>query len=119
MCAARTSGSGGKLTTEDKLRYRRNAAVCCKVIGEAVDSIYEMLGANGIVGAGAPIAVGAAFTNSYTQNGNVAVAFFGDGATNIGAFHEAANMACALHLPIDKPIPLTELRALIKAKTSL
>ncbi len=32
--------------------------------------------------------------------GNVAVAFFGDGATNIGAFHEAANMACALHLPI-------------------
>ena len=40
--------AGGKLTTEDKLRYRRNAAVCCKVIGEAVDSIYEMLGANGI-----------------------------------------------------------------------
>src|SRR3954452_6405610 len=59
-----------------------------------------MLGANGIVGAGAPIAVGAAFTNRYKDNGRVAVAFFGDGATNIGAFHEAANMACALHLPV-------------------
>jgi acetoin:2,6-dichlorophenolindophenol oxidoreductase subunit alpha len=59
-----------------------------------------MLGANGIVGAGSPIAVGAAFSNKYRSNGNVSVAFFGDGATNIGAFHEAANMACALHLPI-------------------
>jgi pyruvate dehydrogenase E1 component alpha subunit len=64
------------------------------------DLSLGMLGANGIVGAGAPIAVGAAFANKYKQNGNVAVAFFGDGATNIGAFHEAANMACALHLPI-------------------
>jgi pyruvate dehydrogenase E1 component alpha subunit len=64
------------------------------------DLSLGMLGANGIVGAGAPIAVGAAFTNKYLANGNVAVAFFGDGATNIGAFHEAANMACALHLPI-------------------
>jgi TPP-dependent pyruvate/acetoin dehydrogenase alpha subunit len=59
-----------------------------------------MLGANGIVGAGAPIAVGAGFTNKYHDNGNVAVAFFGDGSTNIGAFHEAANMACALKLPV-------------------
>ncbi len=59
-----------------------------------------MLGANGIVGAGSPIAVGAAFANKYKKNGNVAVAFFGDGATNIGAFHEAANMAAALQLPI-------------------
>ena len=59
-----------------------------------------MLGANGIVGAGSPIAVGAAFSHKYRNDGNVAVAFFGDGATNIGAFHEAANMACALKLPI-------------------
>jgi len=64
------------------------------------DLSLGMLGANGIVGAGSPIAVGAAFANKYRKNGNVAVAFFGDGATNIGAFHEAANMACALHLPI-------------------
>ena len=59
-----------------------------------------MLGANGIVGAGSPIAVGAAFAHKYRNDGNVAVAFFGDGSTNIGAFHEAANMACALKLPI-------------------
>ncbi len=59
-----------------------------------------MLGANGIVGAGSPIAVGAGFANKYKGNGNVAVAFFGDGSTNIGAFHEAANMACALRLPV-------------------
>ena len=58
-----------------------------------------MLGANGIVGAGAPIAVGAAFTDKYRGEGNVSVSFFGDGATNIGAFHEGANMACALGLP--------------------
>ncbi|MEY4361139.1 MAG: acetoin dehydrogenase alpha subunit [Actinomycetota bacterium] len=64
------------------------------------DLSLGMLGANGIVGAGSPIAVGAAFANKYRKKGQVAVAFFGDGATNIGAFHEAANMACALHLPI-------------------
>ncbi|MFM8529951.1 MAG: thiamine pyrophosphate-dependent dehydrogenase E1 component subunit alpha [Ilumatobacteraceae bacterium] len=64
------------------------------------DLSLGMLGANGIVGAGSPIAVGAAFANKYRGRGPVAVAFFGDGSTNIGAFHEAANMACALHLPI-------------------
>ena len=64
------------------------------------DTSLGMLGANGFVGAGSPIAVGAAFANRYRGRGQVAVAFFGDGSTNIGAFHEAANMACALHLPI-------------------
>ena len=64
------------------------------------DTSLGMLGANGIVGAGSPIAVDAAFANKYRGKGQVAVAFFGDGSTNIGAFHEAANMACALHLPI-------------------
>ena len=59
-----------------------------------------MLGANGIVGAGAPIAVGAGFANKYRGNDTVSVAFFGDGSTNIGAFHEAANMAAALKLPV-------------------
>lgn len=63
------------------------------------DLELNMLGANGIVGAGAPIAVGAAFANKYRGNDTVSVVFFGDGATNIGAFHEAANMAAALKLP--------------------
>jgi acetoin:2,6-dichlorophenolindophenol oxidoreductase subunit alpha len=59
-----------------------------------------MLGANGIVGGGVPIAVGAGFANKYKGNGAVSVVFFGDGASNIGAFHEAANMASALRLPV-------------------
>ena len=59
-----------------------------------------MLGANGIVGGGAPIAVGAGFANKYRGNDRVSVVFFGDGASNIGAFHEAANMAAALSLPV-------------------
>lgn len=59
-----------------------------------------MLGANGIVGAGVPIAVGAAFANKYREDDKVTMAFFGDGSTNIGAFHEGANMACALKLPM-------------------
>lgn len=64
------------------------------------DMDLGMLGANGIVGAGPPIAMGAAFANKYKKNGNVAVAFFGDGASNEGAFHEAANMAAVWKLPL-------------------
>ena len=59
-----------------------------------------MLGANGIVGAGIPIAVGAAFASKYRGEDTVAAAFFGDGGSNIGAFHEAANMAAVLKLPV-------------------
>ncbi len=59
-----------------------------------------MLGANGIVGGGLPIAVGAAFASAYRGDGGVAVAFFGDGGSNIGSFHEAANMAAVLDLPV-------------------
>lgn len=59
-----------------------------------------MLGANGIVGGGLPIAVGAAFSNRYLGTRQVAVAFFGDGASNEGSFHEAANMAGLYRLPV-------------------
>lgn len=59
-----------------------------------------MLGANGIVGAGLPIACGAALTAKLTGSGRVAVAFFGDGAANIGAFHEALNLASIWKLPV-------------------
>lgn len=58
-----------------------------------------MLGANGIVGGGPPIAVGAAFSNKFLKTDKVAVAFFGDGASNEGSFHEAANMAALYRLP--------------------
>ena len=58
-----------------------------------------MLGANGIVGAGPPIAVGAAFSTKFRKTDRVAVSFFGDGASNEGSFHEAANMAALYKLP--------------------
>jgi len=58
-----------------------------------------MLGANGIVGGGPPIAMGAAFSNKFRKTKQVAVAFFGDGASNEGSFHEAANMAALFKLP--------------------
>jgi pyruvate dehydrogenase E1 component alpha subunit len=64
------------------------------------DLSIGMLGANGIVGAGLPIAVGAAFASWYRTDGSIAMTFFGDGASNIGTFHEAANMAAVLKLPI-------------------
>lgn len=59
-----------------------------------------MLGANGIVGAGPPIAIGAAFSNKFRKTGDVTVCFFGDGASNEGTFHEAANMASLYRLPV-------------------
>jgi pyruvate dehydrogenase E1 component alpha subunit len=58
-----------------------------------------MLGANGIVGAGIPLATGAALTAKLKRSGGVAVAFFGDGATNQGQFHEALNIAAVWSLP--------------------
>jgi pyruvate dehydrogenase E1 component alpha subunit len=59
-----------------------------------------MIGANGIVAAGAPIALGVAFASQYRDNHRVTACFFGDGATNEGAFHEAMNMAAILKAPI-------------------
>jgi pyruvate dehydrogenase E1 component alpha subunit len=64
------------------------------------DLSIGMLGANGIVGGGIPHALGAAFAANYKGRDSVAVPFFGDGATNIGVFHESANMAAVLHLPV-------------------
>ena len=58
-----------------------------------------ILGANGIVAGGPPIAMGAAFSNKYRGTDQVAATFFGDGASNEGAFHEAANMAALYKLP--------------------
>ncbi|UOF90399.1 thiamine pyrophosphate-dependent dehydrogenase E1 component subunit alpha [Fodinisporobacter ferrooxydans] len=58
------------------------------------------LGANGIVGGGIPIAVGAALTSQMKKLGYVTISFFGDGATNEGSFHEAINMASIWKLPV-------------------
>lgn len=59
-----------------------------------------MLGANGIVGAGAPIALGAALAHRTRGTDGVAVAFFGDGALAEGVMHETLNMAAVWSLPL-------------------
>ncbi|MHB1500611.1 MAG: thiamine pyrophosphate-dependent dehydrogenase E1 component subunit alpha [Candidatus Dormibacteria bacterium] len=58
------------------------------------------LGSFAVVGAHLPIAVGAAFAARYKDTGAVTVCFFGDGSTNIGAFHEALNLASIWKLPV-------------------
>ena len=58
------------------------------------------LGANAIVGAGIPIAVGAALAAKLRKTGQVAVSFFGDGASNQGTFHEGINLASVWKLPV-------------------
>jgi acetoin:2,6-dichlorophenolindophenol oxidoreductase subunit alpha len=60
----------------------------------------NMLGSYAIVGAHLPIACGAAWSAKLRGTEQVAVAFFGDGATNIGAFHEALNLAAVWRLPV-------------------
>ena len=58
------------------------------------------LGANGIVGAGLPIALGAGFSIQKRGTRQVVACFFGDAATNQGTFHEAMNMSKVYHLPV-------------------
>lgn len=58
------------------------------------------LGANGIVGAGLPLATGAGFALKYLKKNGVAICFFGDAASNRGTFHESLNMASIQKLPV-------------------
>lgn len=64
------------------------------------DFSIGMLGADGIVGAGLPIASGAAFACQLEKNRSIAAVFFGDGACNEGEFHEALNLAGIWKLPL-------------------
>jgi len=65
-----------------------------------IDTSTNNLGANGIVGGGIPIAVGAALALKMQNRDEVVLNFFGDGAMNQGAFHEAANLAATWNLPV-------------------
>jgi pyruvate dehydrogenase E1 component alpha subunit len=65
-----------------------------------MDASKGILGANGIVGAGIPIATGAAYSAKYRGTDQVVVSFFGDAASNQGTFHESINMAAAWKLPV-------------------
>ena len=64
-----------------------------------IDGLHS-LGANGIVGAGIPIAAGSAFASKIWGDKYVTLCFFGDSASNQGTFHEAVNMAAAWKLPV-------------------
>ena len=64
------------------------------------DFSIGMLGACGIVGGGIPVAVGAGLSAKTRGTDQVAVSFFGDGASNEGSFHESLNLASALALPV-------------------
>jgi TPP-dependent pyruvate/acetoin dehydrogenase alpha subunit len=75
----------------------------CKGKGGSMHIVsYDLgiLGANGIVGGGIPIATGAALASNFHGNDAVAVAFFGDGASNEGTFHESLNLAGLWKLPV-------------------
>jgi pyruvate dehydrogenase E1 component alpha subunit len=60
----------------------------------------NMMGSYAIIGSHLPMAVGSAWSSVLRKSGQVSVAFFGDGATNIGAFHEAINLAAVWKLPV-------------------
>lgn len=64
------------------------------------DQKHHLYGGYGIVGAHLPLAVGAALAVQYREEDGIVYCLFGEGATNIGAFHEALNMAKVYHLPV-------------------
>jgi acetoin:2,6-dichlorophenolindophenol oxidoreductase subunit alpha len=76
---------------------------CCRGVGGSMhftDFERGLIGAFAIVGAGLPVAVGAALSAKLKGEDRVAMTFFGDGTTNIGTFHEALNMAAVWKAPV-------------------
>lgn len=76
---------------------------CCRGIGGSMhltDFSRNLIGAFAIIGAGLPVAVGAAMSAKLQGSDAVAISLFGDGATNIGTFHEALNMASVWKAPV-------------------
>jgi pyruvate dehydrogenase E1 component alpha subunit len=76
--------------------YCKGKGGCMHIADFSVGS----LGANGVVGGGIPVATGAALSQKYFKRPNITVSFFGDGATNEGAFHESLNLASVWQLPV-------------------
>ena len=76
---------------------------CCGGKGGSMhlgDVAYGMLPAIAIVGGGIPLAAGYALSFKYRKTGNIVGCFFGDGATNIGSFHEGVNISAIWDLPV-------------------
>lgn len=92
-------GSVDKMMAE---LYGKSTGYCKGKSGSMhiADISLGIIGANGIVAAGLPIANGVAFALRYKKLDGVVVAFFGDGATNRGTFHEALNLASLWNLPV-------------------
>lgn len=82
--------------------FGRKTGVCQGKGGSmhVADFSKGIIGANGIVGGGLPIATGSALASQILKDGRVTVVFFGDGAANQGTFHESANLAAAWNLPV-------------------
>ena len=79
------------------------ATGCCGGVGGSMhlcDMSVGLLPTSAIIGAGIPVAAGAALAFQVQKSDHVAVALFGDGATNIGAFHEGLNLAAIWNLPV-------------------
>jgi acetoin:2,6-dichlorophenolindophenol oxidoreductase subunit alpha len=79
------------------------ASGCCKGKGGSMhltDMAHGLIGTFAVVGAGMPISNGAALTAQITGSGAVSYAIFGDGTVNIGAWHEAVNLAAVWKLPV-------------------
>lgn len=75
----------------------------CRGLGGSMhiaDTDLGILGANGIVGGGIPISVGAGLSAAYRETDQVTICFFGDGASNQGTFHESLNLAALWKLPV-------------------
>jgi pyruvate dehydrogenase E1 component alpha subunit len=93
---------GGELKLMMAEIFGKNTGYCKGKGGSMHIAAVELgiLGANGIVGGGGPIANGAALAIQYRKEDNVAVCFFGDGASNQGTTQEALNLASAWKLPV-------------------
>ncbi len=82
--------------------FARETGVCKGKGGSMhiADKSVGVLGANGILGPSLPLACGSALAHKKLKDGKVSLAFFGDGASNEGAFHEAMNLASVWGLPV-------------------
>jgi len=82
--------------------YGRSTGTCHGKGGSMhiADLNMGMMGANGILGAGAPLACGAALASKYKKDGCVAISFLGDGASNAGNFLESLNLAAVWDIPV-------------------
>ncbi len=93
---------GGKRSRMMAELFARTTGYCKGKGGSMhiADKATGILGANGVVGAGIPLAAGAGLSAKMRSTNQIAVSFFGDGATNQGVFHESLNLAAVWELPV-------------------